>query len=197
MFRHLVTIHTSGAHRLMFSTTTSCLLKKRFKNIFTTKATQQQIKSDGFGANFSLIYKEPSDFKSHRNLFLIGSSFAITIYLLGQRAWPTSTFFGSALGPAVLLSYLGLFSAYNLRLFYRIPRRLYFNPFNKTYTILLNQVVPWRKPVVVNFLQKDIKQVLTVGVDGAVRSYSSLRHSGLSDVHRVVTCSRQIGRYVL
>ena len=122
----------------------------------------QLIQRDGFGPEFTLIYRELSAFKTHGLFLVLGSGVSIFTYYFASKFWQDNELLRTKVGPSVLAASLALLSFYNLRGFYNVPRRLYFNHRTNTYRILLNRVVPWARPLVIELEQKDITQVKSI-----------------------------------
>jgi len=80
-------------------------------------------------------------------------------YYFAYKTWPDSSLFIYYVGPIALSVWMVVASLYNLRMFYRVPHRLYYSSTSDTYKVVLNQMLPWQKKLVVPFRPSEISQV--------------------------------------
>ena len=100
-------------------------------------------------------------------------------YYFAHKTWQDSSLF-KYIGPAALTVWMVAASFYNLRMFYRVPHRylpapqpfllilmyltwcshrLYYSSTSDSYKVVLNQMLPWQKKLVVPFRPSEISQV--------------------------------------
>jgi hypothetical protein len=128
-------------------------------DLFRPEDVHKFSRQDGVEGDFSLIYREATSFKTHKTLQVVGCLTPVFPAYAGWCFWPDTLLFGSLLGPGLLAAWWTLLSAYNLRMFYQVPRRLYFSPTQGTYLVILNRLLPWGRPVSYAFGPEDLKQV--------------------------------------
>jgi len=149
-----------------FSTTACHNLVKRphgkvklVNNLFKPDAVKKLMAQDGIGADFRLIYREASSFKSHMIFQALGLVVPLFPFYFAYKKWQDSFVFKSYLAPAALILWWCACSFYNLRMFYRVPHRLYHSHQSGTYKVVLNQLLPWQKKLVVPFRPNEISHV--------------------------------------
>jgi len=133
---------------------------------FNPKGIQKVFKEDGVSSEWTLIYREVFAYKAHINFQVFGSAFVLGAYFLANRKWSEAFLFTSYIGPSIVACTLIAISLYNLRMGYRVPRRMYYNQTNEKYQIVLNHMMSWRKPQLINFKLEDMKLREVAGKDG-------------------------------
>jgi hypothetical protein len=128
-------------------------------DLFRPEDVHRFSREDGVQGDFSLIYREATSFKTHKTMQVVGCATPVLPFYAGWTVWPDGLLFGTLLGPVLLAGFWSLLSAYNLRMFYQVPRRLYFSQTKGSYIFVLNRLLPWRRPVSYAFGPEDLKQV--------------------------------------
>ena len=118
----------------------------------TFKLPIQVAKEDGVSQDFSLIYREVNAFKYHKNFQLAGVGSVLSMFYF-------DIFNKSLVNSSLLIGICLLISFYNLRVFYRVPLRLYYSHKTSTYRIVLNRLNPLLQPVKIDFLREEITKV--------------------------------------
>ena len=156
-----------GQRMLGTSPGLSLKIRPREKDFFKAKAVEkasevvfeityklpiQVAKEDGVSQDFYLIYREVNAFKYHKNFQLAGVGSVLSMFYF-------DIFNKSLVNGSLLMGICLLISFYNLRVFYRVPPRLYYSHKTKTYRIVLNRLNPLQQPVKVDFLREEITKV--------------------------------------
>lgn len=165
LFRKPSACSTSRPQSFHFSTTICQLLLKKpqgqvklTNNLFKADAIKKLMKEDGIATDFRLIYREASSFKTHKILQVACMVIPLFPYYFAHKTWQDSSLF-KYIGPTALTVWMVAASFYNLRMFYRVPHRLYHSSTSGTYKVVLNQLLPWQKKLVVPFRPSEISQV--------------------------------------
>jgi len=134
---------------------------KLTNNLFKAEAVKKFMQEDGIAAEFRLIYREASSFQSHKVFQVAGMVIPLFPYYFAYKTWPDHLFFKYYIGQTLLALWMSALTFYNLRMFYRVPHRLYYSSTSSIYKVVLNQVLPWQKKLVVPFRPSEIAQVDT------------------------------------